>query len=82
MRTYSISRTVKKEKNNCLKRMKGKRVLGVDGIDLYSLKLAAPLIEDYIPHMVNLSVESQSFAKLWKPQLILPFHKKKEKTQA
>jgi hypothetical protein len=30
-------------------------------------------------HLVNISIESQSFAKQWKPQLILPFHKKKEK---
>jgi hypothetical protein len=31
--------------------------------------------------LVNLSIESQNFATPWKPQLILPFHKKKEKTK-
>ena len=31
--------------------------------------------------MVNLSIESQNFAAPWKPQLILPFHKTKEKTK-
>ena len=64
-----------------LKRMKGKRVHGRDEIDSYSLKLAAPLIEDSLLHLVNLSIESQNFATPWKPQLILPFHKKKEKNK-
>ena len=30
---------------------------------------------------MNPSIESQNFATPWKPQLILPFHKKKEKTK-
>ena len=64
-----------------VKKMKGKRVHGRDEIDSYSLKLTAPLIEDSLLHLVNLSIESQNFATPWKPQLILPFHKKKEKTK-
>ena len=46
-----------------------------------SLKLAAPLIEDSLQHLVKLSIESQNFATPWKLQLILPFHNKKEKTK-
>ena len=61
--------------------MKCKRVHGTDERDSYSLKLAAPLIEDSLLHLVNLSVESQKFSTPWKPQLMLPFHKKKEKTK-
>ena len=53
-----------------IKRMKGKRV-----------HISAPLIEDSLHHLVNLSIENQNFATPWKPQLILPFHKKKEKTK-
>ena len=64
-----------------VKKMKGKRVHGRDEIDSYSLKLAAPLMEESLLHLVNLSIESQNFAKPWKPQLILPFHKKNEKTK-
>ena len=61
--------------------MKGKRVHGRDEIDSYSIKLAAPLIEESLVHLVNLSIETHNFANPWKPQLILPFHKKKEKTK-
>ena len=31
--------------------------------------------------LVNLSIENQNFATPWKPHLILPCHKKKEKTK-
>ena len=61
--------------------MKGKRVHGRDEIDSYGLKISAPMIEDSLLHLVNLSIENQNFAAPWKPQLILPFHKKKEKTK-
>ena len=65
-----------------VKKMKGGRSCGVDGINSYSLKLAAPLIEDTLLHLVNLSIRTGSFANLWKHQLILPHHKKSEKDQA
>ena len=50
--------------------MKGKRVHGRDEIDSYSLKISAPLIEDSLLHLVNLSIENQNFAAPWKPQLV------------
>ena len=59
--------------------MKGKRSCGVDLIDSYSLKLAAPLIEDALLHLINLSIEKGIFAKNWKPQLIMPTFKKKDR---
>ena len=62
-----------------MKKIKGKRVYGIDHIDSYSLKIASPLIEDCLIHLVNLSIKSSKFSSRWKPQLILPFHKKKEK---
>ena len=64
-----------------MKRMKCKRVHGVDWIDSYSLKIASPLLEDSLLHLVNLSIRQSKFAKKWKPQLIHPFHKKKAKDQ-
>ena len=54
---------------------------GTDEMGSYSLKLAAPLKEESLIHLLNLSIETQKFAKPWKPQLILHFHKKKEKAK-
>ena len=62
-----------------MKKMKPKRVHGIDWIDSYSLKVAAPLLEDSLLHLVNLSIEQSTFAKNWKPQLIHPIHKKTDK---
>ena len=62
-----------------LKQMKGKMSFGTDGIDSYSLKLAGPLVEEALLHLVNLSIDSGLFANQWKPQLIFPTHKKGSK---
>ena len=62
-----------------IKRMKGKRSCGVDTIDSYSLKLAAPLIEEALLHLINLSIEKCTFARNWKPQLLMPTFKKKDR---
>ena len=62
-----------------MKKMKPKRVHGVDWIDSYSLKIASPLIEDALIHLINLSILGSKFSTRWKPQLIFPLHKKKEK---
>ena len=62
-----------------MKKMKPKRVHGVDFIDAYSLKVASPLIEDSLMHLINLSIKESLFAARWKPQLIYPLHKKNEK---
>ena len=59
--------------------MKSKRVHGTDWIDSYSIKMASPLLEDNLLHMVNLSIRQSKFATNWKPQLIHPLHKKKAK---
>ena len=62
-----------------LKKMKATRTHGVDWIDSFSLKTAGPLIEDSLLHLTNLSIRKSRFATPWKPQLILPHHKKNEK---
>ena len=48
-------------------------------MDSFSLKLAAPLIEDASLHLVNLSIKTNSFSSFWKHQLIFPHHKKDDK---
>ena len=59
--------------------MKGGFSCGIDGIDGFSIKLAAPLIEDALLHLVNLSIRTSLFPETWKHQLIFPQHKKKDK---
>ena len=41
------------------------------------LKLAGPLLEDSLIHLINLSIRKRTFSGKWKPQLIFPHHKKK-----
>ena len=79
--SFKIKKVDKVILRKAIKRMKGKRGHGVDTIDSYSLKLASPLIEDSLLHLVNLSIANNTFATPWKPQLIFPLHKKKEKTK-
>ena len=62
-----------------MKKMKNSRSHGRDFIDGCSLKLAFPLIEESILHLVNLSIKGGEFAEKWKIQLILPLHKKNDK---
>ena len=67
------------ELRRIMKKFKMKRTRGVDWIDKGSIKLASPLIEDSLLHLVNLSIRDGRFSDRWKPQLIFPHHKKKEK---
>ena len=62
-----------------LSKMKHSRSHGIDFIDAYSIKLAGPLIEDALLHLVNLSINSGIFPSIWKTQLVLPLHKKNDK---
>ena len=61
-----------------MKKVKSSRSHGFDFIDSFSLKLAFPLIEDSILHLVNLSISSKSYSEKWKFQLVLPLHKKND----
>ena len=67
-----ISRT---KLRKLIKKMKGGKSSGSDAIDSFSLKLAAPLIEDALEHLINLSIRTSSFSTFWKHQLIFPHHK-------
>ena len=48
-------------------------------IDGFSMKLACPLIEDVILHLVNLSLTRSQFPQYWKVSKISPYHKKGDK---
>ena len=76
---FQIRPIDKTDFRNILKKMKPKRVHGIDWIDSYSLKIASPLLEDSLIHLINLSISDAKFSSRWKPQLIFPLHKKNER---
>ena len=63
-----------------LKKRKGNRSCGIDYIDGYSIKLAAPLIEDILLHLVNISIDNSIYPSLWKVNKVSPQFKKGDKT--
>ena len=62
-----------------ISKMKGNHACGIDMIDGFSMKLACPLIEDVILHLVNLSLTRSQFPQYWKVSKISPYHKKGDK---
>ena len=74
---FSFKKVNNQTLRRAVKKLKGKHTSGIDSIDSYSLKIAAPLLEDAFLHLVNLSIESNTFATKWKPQLISTRRKKK-----
>ena len=63
-----------------IKKTKGGTAGGYDHLDGRSLKSAAPLIEDSLIHLVNLSIVTNTFADVWKHLNVHPQHKKGETT--
>ena len=76
---FSLKEINKKQLRKLIRRLKGGRSSGVDGINSYSLKLAAPLLEDALEHLINISIRTGTFSSFWKHQLIFPHHKKSDK---
>ena len=62
----SLRKINKTELRNILKKRKGNRSSGIDYIDGYSIKVAAPLIEDILLHLVNLTIDKSEYPQLWK----------------
>ena len=64
-----------------LKKRKGNKSSGIDYIDGYSVKLAAPIIEDILLHLVNLTIDNSEYPTLWKINKVSPQFKKGDKTK-
>ena len=77
---FNIKKISKQKLRKLLKKRKGNRSCGIDYIDGYSIKLAAPLIEDILLHLVNLSIETSQYPILWKVNKVSPQFKKGDKT--
>ena len=77
---FSLHKINKSELRKILRKRKGNRSSGIDYIDGYSIKLAAPLIEDILLHLVNLTIEKSEYPQLWKVNKVTPHFKKGDKT--
>ena len=73
---FELKTITKQELRQILRRRKGNRSSGIDYIDGFSIKLAAPLIEDVLLHLVNLSIQSISYPSSWKFNKVIPHFKK------
>ena len=60
---------------NALHAIDSKKSTGEDCLDPFFLKLAAPLINEHITHIFNLSVSTGIVPNLWKMAHITPLHK-------
>ena len=76
---FEIKKITKQKLRKLLKKRKGNRSCGIDYIDGYSIKLAAPLIEDILLHLVNLSFDNATYPSLWKVNKVSPQYKKGDK---
>ena len=76
---FSLKPVTKENFRKIMKKLKGNRSSGIDFIDGYSIKLASPIIEDILIHLVNLSIEKSLYPQLWKSSKINPHFKKGEK---
>ena len=61
---FSLQKISKDILRKILKKRKGNRSSGIDYIDGYSLKLAAPLIEDILLFFLNLTIEHPTYPNL------------------
>ena len=67
--------TVNKVKK-LLKKLKNSKCAAVDGLDNYTLKLAADVVAKPLHHIITLSIMQMKFPTHWKHAKIIPLHKK------
>lgn len=77
---FTFRKISEEEFQKYIKRLKGNKSSGIDQIDSYLLKLAAPHIKDVLLHIINLSISSH-FPAHWKLQLIRPNYKKGDRLE-
>ena len=64
---------------NLIKKLGNSTSHGMDGLDSITLKMIAEDITDPINHIVNLSIQTETFANKWKMGKIIPIFKGKGK---
>ena len=70
LKTVSVAAVLK-----IISSLKNSSATGVDYIDTRSVKLAAELIAPALTHIINLSIRSSTFPKIWKYAKVIPLLK-------
>ena len=58
---FKLNPITKENFRKIMKKLKGNRRSGINFIDGYSIKLADPIIEDVLIHLVNLSIRKSLY---------------------
>ena len=62
--------------NRLIRTLKNSKSTSIDQIDNYSLRIAANIIDAPLQHIINMSIEQQTFPNAWKCSKVIPLHKK------
>ena len=61
-----------------LKSFSSSRATPIDGLDTYSIKIAAELIKEPVHHIIRLAKMQKSFPSAWKSAKLISLHKRDE----
>ena len=67
--------------NKLLKCLKNSRSSSIDGLDSYSVKVAADVLAEPLHHIISLSINQSKFPTSWKYSKVIPLHKKDSKLE-
>ena len=62
--------------NKLLRSLKTTKSTGIDGLDNFSIKVAADIIDKPLHHIISLSIMQNRFPRTWKFSKVVPLHKK------
>ena len=63
---YNLKEINKETFRRIMKKCKGGKASGHTSIDGRTLKMTAPILEDGMIHLINLSIRGSKFANIWK----------------
>ena len=71
-----MKHVTKKKVHNLLRKLKGTKSVSIDGLDGFSVKIAADVITDPLHHIITLSILQEKFPSSWKYAKGVPLFKK------
>ena len=73
---FNLSHVTVLKVNRLLKGLKNSKSVSFDGLDSFSVKLTADILDKPLHHIITLSMMQNTFPVLWKSSKIIPVHKK------